>query len=1013
MTKRSSSTTAVSRVSLTSMSPSPQPPPSMIAVTPDFTEVSSLRALATSISPPLTASPARTAFSLPELDHSPRIAAGLAEAQDTSFPISTSEDSPAATPSMSLASNSTFSDAALSTPHHDNASLVPAAGHTEDASEIENDAPDIKVVEDPSLYGQDDEDEFSLNGPVSSNPPPHAFSQDVAPGSVDPSRISSVSSATSDGEFGIGLSLLQDLMASGSRSSYASSRRDTVSTMATIPDIPAATAYTIPSSSLPADLYLTASPATSPTRATAPTSQEGLQDSQSRSGTSMSQSRSELSNDDWDGNSIYDHYRYSRYSMASKASRLSLMSTYTTGGEVPPMPVDSRRPSVERTRSNETYGRKTPPVPPVILSVPTSPLSPTGSVPPNPAEVIAPLRPRVPAALDLKKTKNRPTKLELNQSPLLHTSFGSPMDSTFSPPNTAGYSSSSPTSRGPSGAVSGAASALRQRLEIERDGISPAASSVNFEVHDPNPEERGGNIVVEDDEPPPNVSASAAGHSPEADDRPMSMESEYTHESTSPAADDPPMRHVSLPRIQVETTTPDPSVVLDARPIPHLGDGATPTSPYPLSVIPSPPSPSVPSPTSSVPPSPAPTSPTAPSPSTSYFGPSRTSLFLPHPNAPRPPTASAGPLYGRKSLHMTHPPPPPPPGAAMPAGSVVHTIHMARGAMYHPSGAPRQPTFYGRLEVDLSMSNGPVPVSFSLEPPQAVPANRMPPPSPVSAAGPSSAVEAAVAPSASEGEPEGESEARGPGQVIQRSNFQPQARTVRPRSQSFSGFDKPSPEESKELAKRYVLTAALAFPSLILKAFVHQSESWNSVQELDTADAYHPVYFGYRFCHAYPQGDPAATICISPPYTTQAVAALTSAEQYCRAGSCSYLGAEVVAHTCGPESISTSARVETGRLEHPASRKPKVAADFAINTASAGSAEKYLGLARLCTDFSGISIRFLRYSSQCQSLAQRRQLEGRHLEHPSADVDGYRCKRHGFTDVPSSAPSRFVLDGIA
>lgn len=118
----------------------------------------------------------------------------------------------------------------------------------------------------------------------------------------------------------------------------------------------------------------------------------------------------------------------------------------------------------------------------------------------------------------------------------------------------------------------------------------------------------------------------------------------------------------------------------------------------------------------------------------------RQSLFLPHPNAPKAPVESPGPMIsnvGNSRPPMNQPregpdpkkicsyvlcmilntPPPPIPPVMLPPPSSM-PIRGARGAPppAPPSPLPRGPTIYARVDVDLSTSNGPVPITFSVEP---------------------------------------------------------------------------------------------------------------------------------------------------------------------------------------------------------------------------------------------------------------------------------------------------------
>ncbi|RPD53234.1 hypothetical protein L227DRAFT_403549 [Lentinus tigrinus ALCF2SS1-6] len=83
-----------------------------------------------------------------------------------------------------------------------------------------------------------------------------------------------------------------------------------------------------------------------------------------------------------------------------------------------------------------------------------------------------------------------------------------------------------------------------------------------------------------------------------------------------------------------------------------------------------------------------------------------------------------------------------PPHVGRPPGSLHQVLGMAFQA--RREGRPTPPTIYGRFEFDLAMSLGPVPITFSTETQNNLPANRavcppmpwVPPPGTVSA-GPS------------------------------------------------------------------------------------------------------------------------------------------------------------------------------------------------------------------------------------------------------------------------------------
>ncbi|KAG1730109.1 uncharacterized protein EDB91DRAFT_1252765 [Suillus paluster] len=98
---------------------------------------------------------------------------------------------------------------------------------------------------------------------------------------------------------------------------------------------------------------------------------------------------------------------------------------------------------------------------------------------------------------------------------------------------------------------------------------------------------------------------------------------------------------------------------------------------------------------------------------------SRTSIFLPHPNAPKiaPGGQGLGPMYARpqppNASPGSMPPVQPPPNAT--AFSVQVLRHL-RSISLGP-GARRPPmTLYARCEPDLNLSAGPVPIMFSMDP---------------------------------------------------------------------------------------------------------------------------------------------------------------------------------------------------------------------------------------------------------------------------------------------------------
>ena len=106
----------------------------------------------------------------------------------------------------------------------------------------------------------------------------------------------------------------------------------------------------------------------------------------------------------------------------------------------------------------------------------------------------------------------------------------------------------------------------------------------------------------------------------------------------------------------------------------------------------------------------------------------RTSMFLPHPNAPKAVHQSQGPMYGRTAPqpyaypvppgpgvgNMTHPPQQP--GTTFYSTQILHQLRSVSIAA--SQGPARRPpmTLFARCEPDLSGSMGPVPIQFSLDP---------------------------------------------------------------------------------------------------------------------------------------------------------------------------------------------------------------------------------------------------------------------------------------------------------
>ncbi|KAI0363128.1 hypothetical protein BV20DRAFT_1031812 [Pilatotrama ljubarskyi] len=510
-------------------------------------------------------------------------------------------------------------------------------------------------------------------------------------------------------------------------------------------------------------------------------------------------SGSDYGGDDWEGaDDIYDDYRYSRYSMASKMSRFSKGSMHTlasTSEVVPPIPTEHARPSIDSVQREGPAARERKGSAPSRLheSSTSEDLLTAGEA----EEPMNRLRKNAPAPLTFKK--------EPEPSPLLHATFGSPQASPTAPTATTA-SFASPTLVSPVYPTkAGAATNLRKRLERERD-----------EQDDNLPSDRGGaastkrhsgqDIVVEDrDDGPPMTAVSQAAE--------IVQESQpETHRSPPPTP--------ALPRAasrQAESSAHAEKrmlMVANADPAPDQ----PPPPPYSVTAPPVPSTststsaPHAPSLTQSPPPQPGPSTSPATHPQARPIDPNRPimgpegrqSLFLPHPGAPKPSGTSAGPMYGRQPA-----PAPAPMPTGPPPGSIHHVLQLALAA--RREGRPAPPTIYGRFDYDLSASIGPVPISFSLEPQNNVPANRAKPPMPWSAAPSrtgSPASQMSVDPSGRRSaDPAGRRNATspplqqavppvaGPSQPIPRANFTPAVNTARPRSRSFSGFTSGSTED--------------------------------------------------------------------------------------------------------------------------------------------------------------------------------------------------------------------------
>lgn len=579
--------------------------------------------------------------------------------------------------------------------------MLPSLASYSSASSAIESAPATPADFDSGHRTQDAGSEPRLSGsPDSLENPTFDDTKDLESSFVPSEQSTRMSVATLDGAEGIGLSLLQNFMGlEGEDDSDASSDTDMAGYACQGSPDSAGDGRGLNYDSTPPQSVDGHHPAPRPDASTSPTS-PGSRVSRTSSHPSE---YSDLGGEEWEGASdIYDNYRYSRFSIASKVSRLSKVSMKAP----PPIPLSGQRPSFEQ-------------------------------------EVVA----------------KRPTPLDLEvRSPLLHTTFGSPLNS---PEHTTASTTSAPPS------TAGIATVIRYRLESERSPEVPTATDAHLTPA------REGEIVISDDEEGPEVVLTDNSSHPSS---PTDIGNDTFDSTTSSqtAGDD-------------SITTDE--TVLTTHPLPEtqpLRLQRSPTSPPPQQTDPSPPPQQL-----------AIAQPRPSKPSAFDFGSSRTSIFLPHPGAPKAPgTVPIGPLYGRVQS------PPPAPGVEYPRTSLTQLLYLAATTKTHPNGAPRKMTVYGICEIDLTSATGPVPIAFSLENPNSIPANRIVPhrsqssdsnpiPTPHSQ---SSTPTNQSFPSSGSGSPLKPS-STGPGSgTIPRPNFFPQKPQIRPRSRSFSGFDSTSPQ---------------------------------------------------------------------------------------------------------------------------------------------------------------------------------------------------------------------------
>lgn len=588
----------------------------------------------------------------------------------------------------------------------------------------------------------------------------------------EPSTRISIALSDGDGETGIGLSLLQDFVGGGmddadsirsgtstpepteQRTSPALTHKKLAPSIRSFATSEKLSIYSNISAKRSNDAL---SPEGHTSPSSAPPSPREVSSRNSGHPSFTSNTDSDYCPEEWEGASdIYDNYRYSRYSMASRASRLSKGSTHTAASAFgleapPPVPFDGHRPSIDSVRQNLGRGRDR------LGSTATAtsslederravPIEPPRSASSSPREPGTPEGKRVPPPLELKSShlvqQATSPASELSVSPLLNA-FNSPMSSPT--PGSATFSLMSPVTTPPlfSNVQSGAASALRQRLEMERGSRpgSPGDMSLLAEPHNAGKARLSSQpIVVEDDAEGPSVTAG-----PVSPTSPRSASSQSQPNSPS---------YLSEKKRMLETTY----IIANQAPPPPY----TPMSPTseshdaPLLTSPHSPPPQQAS-LSQLQPGPRPRN--LEMPQNDFV---RRSLFAPHPHAPKPmpsPSGPSGPMYGRTPISPHSP-------GVVPT-SVVETMHRALREQGDPRRRGRV-TIYAKFDHDLASSVGPVPVFFTLDPPNNIPASKM---------------RSMTAPAPAEHGAEAEKEQP-------RAKFFPmEPKKLRPRSRSFSGFD--------------------------------------------------------------------------------------------------------------------------------------------------------------------------------------------------------------------------------
>ena len=359
--------------------------------------------------------------------------------------------------------------------------------------------------------------------------------------------------------------------------------------------------------------------------------------------------------------------------------------------------------------------------------------------------------PGQPPSFEKDVIAKRPAPIDPeSRSPPSHTAPGSPLDTPGE--HTTKSDVSSPLS------TAGIATAIRNRLESERNPEIPTIEDARLTPI------REGEIVISDDEEGPEVVPTNGSSRPSS---PADAGNEtFDSTASSQGAED-------------DSITTDETVLV-VPPPPETQPLRLPKSPTsPVSQEEDPPPPQLP----------VIAQPRPRKPPVFDFGSSRTSMFLPHPGAPKAPgTVPVGPLYGRVQLPTTSAP-----GLKHSQNSLVELLRVVAANQRYPNGAPRVMTIYGICKTDLENAIGPVQIAFSLEPPISVPVNRALP-----LRSQSSDSNLTPPPSSKPPTPTNQTFPSKPADTgrntgaIPRPNFFPQKPQIRPRSRSFSGFDSTS-----------------------------------------------------------------------------------------------------------------------------------------------------------------------------------------------------------------------------